>query len=280
LGKGSFGEVALCEDPQTDERIAVKSLYKRDDHAFDFTNKFMREVEMLTRLRHPCVLSIVGYSLPTETEPAQIGTEYAPNGDLDKILKQRRLGQAPRFADDTGIAIIVCGIVYGMRYLHSRGVMHRDLKPMNVLLDSSGHAKIGDFGSSRLASMNLTLTHCVGTPLYMAPEMYQDGEYTVAVDVYSFALMLYESLVGVPVFPINVSPVALMRKVVNGERPQLPCTMNEEIREMIERCWSVDPSNRDSFHDIAGLFASIDFKLTPNVDSERVWDYADMIRSM
>jgi serine/threonine protein kinase len=190
LGKGGFGVVKLVEDAPTGERIAVKSLHGPDEPDPDLGARFMREVEILIRLRHPCVLSIVGYLLPTATSRAQIGTEFAVNSSLRSALDKLRSGSPPDFMNDTGIAIIVGGLAHGMKFIHSSGVIHRDLKPENVLLDKCGWVRIGDLGSCRLVDMNVTQTKLVGTPLYMAPEMYDEGEYTVAVDVYSCGLIV------------------------------------------------------------------------------------------
>jgi len=207
LGKGGFGVVELVEDAPTGERIAVKSLHDPDEPDPDFGVRFMHEVEMLIRLRHPCVLSIVGYLLPTQTSRAQIGTEFAVNGSLRSALDKLRNGSPPNFMNGTGIAIIVSGLAHGMKFIHSSGVIHRDLKPENVLLDERGWVLIGDLGSCRLVDMKVTQTKLVGTPLYMAPEMYDEGEYTAAVDVYSFGLIVYELLAGGPCSLERLRPV-------------------------------------------------------------------------
>jgi TPR repeat protein len=173
LGKGQFGVVKLVEDPATKARIAVKYINNASEVDRDQGAKFVKEVEMLVRLQHPCVLPIIGYSLPTPKAQAQVGMEFAVNGSLRSVLSQV---PRPSFMDGTGIAIIIYGVAYGMEFLHSKGVVHRDLKPENILLDERGGPKIGDFGSGRFVDSKLTQTMMVGTPLYMAPEMYQGDE--------------------------------------------------------------------------------------------------------
>jgi serine/threonine protein kinase len=273
LGEGSTWTVELREDASFHDLLAVKSLKAASQQSSDITTSFMNEMAIMVRMQHPCVLSIVGYSLPTGSSPAQIGCEFAAHGDLGVLLEQRRRGAAPTFADDTGMAIILCGIVLGMRFLHAHAVMHRDLKPANILIGAGGRPKIGDFGRSRLTTVDLTLTHQVGTPLYMAPEMYKDGDYTSAVDVYSFGLILYECLVGRPVFPLETALYPLIMKVTGGERPPIPETLDPAIGCAIARAWSVDPGDRPTFADLADTFAQLDFKLTPSVDVRRVRAY-------
>jgi serine/threonine protein kinase len=199
LRKGSFGTVTLFEDPFTHDMMAEKMFGRPEDISHDFTQTFVREVDGLICLSHPCIIVIVEYSLATKRSPAQIGTRYAANGSLRKALDI----SAP-FLDDAGKAVVACGIIVGMRFIHSQGFVHRDLKPESILLDERGFAQIADLGSSRFCGSGLTLTTQVGTPLYMAPETYDECDYTPAVDVYSFALILYELVVGQPAFPATI----------------------------------------------------------------------------
>jgi hypothetical protein len=227
----------------------------------------------MIRLSHPCVVAIVGCSLPTKKSPAQIATRYAANGSLRQALDM----SAP-FLDNTGRAVVVCGIIVGMKFIHSQGFMHRDLKPENILLDERGFAQIGDLGSSRFYDTGLTLTTRVGTPLYMAPEMYDDAcDYTWAVDVYSFALIVYEVLAGQPAFPLTLAPSALMKKVVPGDRPRLPADMDAMVKTIVERGWSVEPTMRLSFDDIFTMLESIEFRLSAGVDSVRVHEFMSLV---
>jgi serine/threonine protein kinase len=107
----------------------------------------------------------------------------------------------------------------------------------------------------------------------MAPEMFTDDEYSPAVDVYSFSLIVYELLVGEAAFPATLGLGALMEKVGAGARPPLPCDMDETVKGFISWCWSADPSLRDSFELILNLLRGIDFKITPGVDSRRVYEF-------
>jgi serine/threonine protein kinase len=115
--------------------------------------------------------------------------------------------------DDIGMAMIIVGVVHGMKFLYSSGVTHRDLKPANILLEEGGWPRIGNLNKSRFVNLEIMQTMQVGTPMYMAPETYDD-EYTTAADVYSFALILYEVLVGCPVFDRNES----WQRYVSGGR--------------------------------------------------------------
>jgi serine/threonine protein kinase len=145
------------------------------------------------------------------------------------------------------------------------------------MIDSFGHPKIGDFGTSRLLSVDATLTVGVGTPRYMAPECWNEGDYTNTIDVYSFGLILYETLVGNPVFSPNTPLFLLMKKASTGIRVRIPDTMNPAVREIIESAWAPVPDARPSFSDILCRLELLDFRLTPKVDSERVRAYIETI---
>jgi serine/threonine protein kinase len=236
--------------------------------------KLVNEVEMMINLRHPCVLPIVGYSLPTRKSPAQIGTRFAEKGSLGAALAQQ---PRPSFLHDTGVAIIVCGLVTGIAFLHSKDVIHRDLKPENILLDKNAWPMIGDFGTSRLLDMNVTQTNQIGTPLYMAPEMYGDAGYTTAIDIFSLGLIIYEVLVGAPAFSPTLTPLALMGKVTKGERPGIPDSVDPTVREIIENCWATEPGRRPPAAKVLEALEHIQFKLTPRVDPKQVAAYFSRI---
>jgi serine/threonine protein kinase len=209
--------------------------------------------------------------------PAKIGTQFARNGSLKVALDRRQVGSPPPFMDETKIAIIATGISLGMRFIHWRGVTHRDLKPENIFIDSRGFPLIGDLGCGRFADSGLTLTQQVGTLLYMAPEMYDDEEYTNAVDVFSFALILYELLVGETAFPRTITPMNLMKRVAGQNRPSLPASMNVTMKEIIARCWSANAGARESFDEIISEFEGIKYRMTPRVDPAKVSQYVKSV---
>lgn len=276
LKAGAHGIVSLFEDPSDGSQLAIKSFYNSD--AINETNNqdFKREIQALINIQHPCIIPIKGFSPPTpKTEttlsnPPKIATMYAQNGSLSDIIEKIKNNQKPQFVDDTWIASAIISIILGMKHIHSRHYIHRDLKPGNILIDENGNVMIGDLGSSRFADLNISYTKMVGSPFYMAPEMYDEGQYSQLVDVYSFSVILYELLVGEPVFPKNIQPLPLMRKVCDGTRPEIPDRIHPEIADIIRHCWDVSPDQRYTFSKIFEKLKNIDFQITPNVDSNRV----------
>jgi serine/threonine protein kinase len=137
--------------------------------------------------------------------------------------------------DDTGTAIIVWGIVLGMQFIHSQGVIHRDLKPVTIVLHTIGSPGIGNLDSSRVTDLDVTLTGEVGSLMYTAAEMCEDAPYMAAIDVDSFTLILYELVVGKTVFREWLSPSKLVKSVLDSRRPELPESLNETVKRIIAR---------------------------------------------
>jgi serine/threonine protein kinase len=154
--------------------------------------------------------------------------------------------------------------------MHSKEAIHRDLKPSNLLLDSSWRVRITDFGVSRFATEADTLTGGVGTIHYMAPECFAGGELTDKVDVYSFGLILYEIVVGKPVFSRGESPAAVIAHIRRGDRADIPTIVSREVKWMIERCWDDDPKVRPWFGEILLDLKRIKFEILPGVKSEKI----------
>jgi hypothetical protein len=206
---------------------------------------FFREIEALVRLNHPCIVPFFGYVLKTRIAGPMIATYFMSGGSLRDLLKS-----PPDWWDGTTKSIIVTGIVAGMTVIHDSCIIHRNLDPSTVLLDADRRPRICDFGSSRDQCLNYTLTGRVGAPSYMAPELYDDDDYNEKVDIYSFALMLYEVVVGRPVFPRTLTLGCLMRKVLNGERAEVPGGVENIVEDLIQRGWSHNKNDRPSFSEI------------------------------
>jgi serine/threonine protein kinase len=271
IGSGGSGRVTLERDPTSQKLIAVKHIVLRDG-----ITDLVREVEALAQLNHPCVLRLLGFSLPHGSTSSQIHFEYARNGSLDRVLVETRHGYARSFWNGTGIGIIICGIVLGMRYVHWCRVVHRDLKPGNIFLDENGHALIGDFGSSRIDYDDGTPTggcEC-GSVHYAAPELFEEGASgTEASDVFSFGLILYEVLVGSAVFCSSLPPLEVVRRRRVGWMPRIPATCGGVLSDLIARCWSPAPQTRPSFQDILSLFQRHSFRVFPNADALQIDKY-------
>jgi serine/threonine protein kinase len=271
LGRGGSSTVVLVGG------IAIKRFYSA---CFDH-ERFTRECEALVQLHHPCVLRILGWVIPHIKKPValpEIHMEHASVGSLQRVLRLRGTEAVARCWTPTAIAIVICGIVLGMRYIHSRHFVHRDLKPSNILLNESWHTLIADFGSSVDENVEKTTSPDSGTYFYAAPEQFVDGEATNKVDVFSFGLILCEILMGRAVFDEDYSAREIVHAITKGKMPDIPDRVSPAMKELIGRCWSMNPADRPSFDQILGEFEELNFGLVPGADSKTVWEYVRGVR--
>jgi hypothetical protein len=267
IGRGASSTVFLVNDPRWHGTFAIKRFHP---HISD--SLCMAEIEILVKLNHPCIVRILKYSLPTNSLQAEIQMEWAANGSLAGVLQLVRSGQPPPFWNPTGISIIVSGIVLGMRFMHSRGFIHQDLNPSNNLVNAEGKTLISDFGSSRCESVEITPTSS-GTDQYGAPEMCYDDDWTRQIDVYSFGLILYEILVGSPVFAEHEDPDELTEKQLLGYVPEMGSRVSPFMGQVIRTCLELNPSIRPSFDDILTKLETHDFEVLPGTDKATVREY-------
>jgi hypothetical protein len=277
LGSGTCGVVKLMED-EDGEQYAVKfftgSWHRTAEMA---AAAFSHEFDACCKLRHPCIVPVYGFSAATERNEAALVTKYMENGSLSDVLRRVKAGNPPSFWTPTGIGIIVVGFVCGLEFIHSKGFVHRDLKPSNLLIDKDGRCYVGDLGSARLLEGATPLSGVKSTILYTAPELY-DGKYNWKVDIFSFALVLYEILVGRAVYE-GYSEERTMFLAITGVRAELPPGMSADVKSLITRCWSDDPEKRPSFKDILIDLEGISFKLLPGVNYGEVKRFLNEVRS-
>jgi serine/threonine protein kinase len=261
IGRGAYAEV--YEATWLGCKYAVKTFKSISP------SEVQRELKFLIEFRHPSIVRLMGLSVHSERR-CSIVMEFM-GGDLreriESCMRKRKVGR------DDVVPFDVCDGVYiirrialGMAFLHSRGVIHRDLKALNVLVpEQSGSidVKITDFGVSHLIDSSERPTVVAGTGFWRAPEMFQTGAYDLkATDVYSFAMTCYEVLTGrVPLADqekVYGGPAAV-RLAVSGEglRPTLPSDLNPDLKLLIEDCWDGKPERRPTFSTICQKLQTI-----------------------
>jgi serine/threonine protein kinase len=162
--------------------------------------------------------------------------------------------------------------------MHSRGFIHQDLKPSNILLDCHGRTLIADFGTSQCQAIDYTPTRDTGTPHYAAPELFEEVILTEKVDIFSFGLILYEILVGSAVFPKDLKPLEIIRQHRTGARPIIPDIVDAVMKTLIGRSWSADRSQRPSFNEVLNCIESNAFRIVPEADAKTVRQYVRGVR--
>jgi TPR repeat protein len=270
---GTLGKIKKMRHVETGRLMAVRLF----SPAFQVTSTemckhFFRELSALRDLRHPCVMEMVGFQLPRDRKGCAVAYEFMKNGSLLDVLTRVRSNDFPAFWTPTGIATIVMGLVSGMRFIHSRGAIHRNLKPSNLFITDDGHLRIGDLTWCRFSNGCYELTHQPGSAHYSAPEIYEvvNGDYDQKIDVFSFGSILYEILSLRPVFPPDLRPQNVMRKLVSRQFPKIPDGWALPATQLLKRCWKQDPGKRPSFESIASDLTRVQFQIVTGVDSHQV----------
>jgi serine/threonine-protein kinase len=215
LGRGGMGVVYLAEDLRLKRRVALKLLAPQLAENEGFRERFLRESELAASLDHPNVVPI--YEAGESEGALYIAMRYVEGADLRTLLAEGRL-EPPQ-----GVAI-AGQVAEALDAAHERGLVHRDVKPANVLVDRRGNAYLGDFGLTRLLAepgLGLPAGASLGTPDYVAPEQIRGDELDGRADVYSFGCLLYEILAGKPPFRRDTE-VAVLFAHLEEEPPTLP----------------------------------------------------------
>lgn len=259
-GSGVSAVVYYGHDKRNGNEVAIKQL-KFNKLSGGRLRAFQRELVILATAIHPTLLRFVG---ATDTAPFCIVTEWMGGGTLYRDLhKHHKL-------DATKLTICAIDIARGMHFLHSRQIIHRDLKSLNVLLSSDGYAKICDFGFSRMAKKDEVMTQSVGTPHWMAPELLGgQSSYDEKIDVYAYAIVLWEILVKKLPYQGLESSQIVGQVLLNDMRPGIPPTAPPSWRNLIEMCWARDPRSRPPFSKILRILRTGNV-LLPGADAAAV----------
>ena len=238
IGAGGFGTVYKATRLSTAEIVAVKELRSNRLTMSSWASLYA-EVETMCGVRHPFVLELVGAHI---TDPYRIITRYCPH----KSLFERLHRPPPNFPllTSTRLTIIAYQVSIGMAHLHSLSIVHRDLKTLNILLDEEDDGCVADFGLSGMMKDNQELCGGVGTPHYTAPEVLAHSRYGPKVDIFSFAVVLWEMLMKTVPYG-EMSHMEIYEHVVTrGWRLPIPHDTPEGLKKLITRCWSKSPNDR------------------------------------
>jgi serine/threonine protein kinase len=235
LGAGAMAEVWLARDTQLDRLVALKRLRGDADPL-----RFEREAHAVASLSHPNIARLFDYG-SEEGRPYMV-FEYLPGGTLEDRLA------AGGLLEDAETERIATEVAEGLAHAHDRGLIHRDLKPTNIVFDEEGRAKITDFGIARMSGAD-TLTDAgtlVGTAAYMSPEQASGEPVTPASDVYSFGVLLFRMLTGRLPFE-SPNAVDLLRRQLHEPPPpvaEVRPGAPPELAAVAERALAKDPAER------------------------------------
>ncbi|MEV4056756.1 serine/threonine-protein kinase [Amycolatopsis sp. NPDC049688] len=245
IGGGAMGTVWRAQDEKLDRTVAIKELLLPHDHDEQRTqeakNRAMREARIAARLQHSHAITV--FAVLEEEDRPWLVMEYLPSKSLALVL-----GEEPATVDD---AIRVgAQISSALAGAHRAGVVHRDVKPANILVAEDGTAKITDFGISRaIGDVKLTATgEIAGTPAYLAPEVARGEEADFAADVFSLGATLYAAVEGQSPYGTADNPIALLYKASSGEI--VPPEKAGRLTPLLLRMLAMEPAERPSMDEV------------------------------
>jgi serine/threonine-protein kinase len=249
IGSGGMADVWLADDPHLQRRVALKVLHGRFAQDREFVERFRREAESAAGLQHPNIVAVFDRGDVDGTY--YIAMQYLEGHSLKELIDA---GLSPEQS-----VHLIRQVLEGARFAHRHGVVHRDLKPHNVIVDGDGKATVTDFGIARAGVSEITQTGSVmGTPHYLSPEQAQGFDVTPVSDLYSIGVILYEALTGRVPFE-GESAVAVAMKQVS-QTPQRPGSINPQISPALDavvmRALEKDPGQR--FQSADAFIAALD----------------------
>lgn len=259
LAVGGMSTVWQAWDERLNRPVAVKQLHHQlgmsAEDADLAAQRAMREARITARLHHPNAVEVLDI-VDDEGRPALV-MQYVPSRSLQVLVREG----GPLPADQ--VARVGTQIAAALAAAHRAGIIHRDVKPGNVLITDDGIAMLTDFGISHArGDMSLTSTGLMtGTPAYLAPEIARGGTSSEASDVYSLGATLYMALEGAPPFGTDQNAIALLHKVASGAVP--PPRHVGPLSAVLMRMLSTDPAARPSMVDVANALAATDARPDP-----------------
>ncbi|KAH9624396.1 hypothetical protein KSS87_017951, partial [Heliosperma pusillum] len=236
VGEGSFGKVYKGRRKFTGQTVAMKFIMKHGKSDKDLHN-LRQEIEILRKLKHENIIEMLD-SFETPQEFCVV-TEFA-QGELFEILEDDKC------LPEEQVRAIAKQLVRALHYLHSNRIIHRDMKPQNILIGSGSVVKLCDFGFARAMSMNTVVLRSIkGTPLYMAPELVREQPYNHTADLWSLGVILYELFVGQPPFYTN-SVYALIRHIIK-DPVKYPENISHDFKSFLKGLLNKVPQQRLSW---------------------------------
>lgn len=241
LGKGAMGIVYQAHDPQIDRMIALKVL--REDRVVDqeFVRRFVSEAQAIGRLSHPNIVTV--FDVGEDHGTIYIAMEYLEGRSLDLLLQEKTYGLEQ-------IVDLGAQVADALDYAHRQGIIHRDIKPGNIIVTPQGHVKVTDFGIARIEGASghqmTQMGEILGTPIYMPPEQVAGQPVDGRSDIYALGVVLYELSTGRR--PFAGDNLTTLFNAIGNETPTTPSAIHPQVpsslSQLIMKCLHKSPAER------------------------------------
>lgn len=259
LGSGGMGSVYLAVNTSIDQQVAIKVLRPEFARNPELRAKFKQEAELLCSLDHPGIVKFLNYV--EKPEGVFLIMEYVKGITLEDYIKKKN-----GLIVESKAYPLLKEILDAFEYAHSKGIVHQDIKPSNIIIQDDGHIKIMDFGIARIISESQHNGNVMGTPEYMSPEQIYGNAVDARSDVYSLGVLIHNMLTGkAPYDSTKLTEQEIKRRVVKDELPRMieyyPY-ISEKIQKVVDKATQKDADAR--FQDCAEMKSAIKKALAPD----------------
>ncbi|XP_046860481.1 serine/threonine-protein kinase Nek4-like [Xenia sp. Carnegie-2017] len=242
IGRGASGKVFLVRSCKDHRQYAMKQIILNSKS--NTKESVLKEARILSKLKHPHIVTCYEFFFDEREECLSIIQDYCDCGNLEDQIFLKK--EKHKNIEEDQIMEWFVQILMAVQYIHSKKILHRDLKTQNVFLSKSNIIKIGDFGIARVMENTLDMAEtCCGTPCYLSPELCQDLPYTSKADIWALGCLLYELCCLRPAFSAG-NIVSLFYKIVSGEFEPLPSMYSEDLAKIISQMMLKSPEERPS----------------------------------
>ena len=253
IGCGSYGKVYLGMNIDSGELFVIKQVVFTDQQAIsgcpnhEDVAQLEQEIALLATLDHDNIVKYLGTERNNLTNELSIFLEHMPGGSVADLVQ--RFGGL----DEAVIRKYTREALEGLMYLHKRGIIHRDIKGQNILVDNRGACKLADFGASRYLKETSKTTNFSfkGTPVFMSPEVIMEQRYSRKSDVWSLGCTVIQMATGNPPYSEHSNHIAALFAITNSNKPPpIPDKLSDQAKQFLLRCFARDPAERASVEDL------------------------------